>query len=249
LHAINDINPQVGRLKQPRKVGKIVSMAARTTVGNEFLAGYARQFSHQVEVIPTTLDTDAYRPRAQRDRGSNLRIGWSGSFTTASHLHTIDAALREVLTCRNTELFVLGAPNYHIDGLDNVIAQGWNAETEILDISSFDIGLMPLPDTLLSRGKCGFKALLYMSLGVPCIVSPIGVNCEIVRDGENGLLASTDEEWIEAIGRLADDPGLRKKLGQAGRETVLERYSGQRWAPRFLRVLQEAADSRGDINW
>ncbi|HEV3166662.1 MAG TPA: glycosyltransferase family 4 protein, partial [Isosphaeraceae bacterium] len=244
LPASNEINPRVRRLKRPHHVGKIVAMATRTTVGNEFLASYARQFNGNTHVIPTTLDTDEYRPREKSEAKRALRIGWSGSFSTASHLHTIDPALRQVLRWPRTELFVLGAPDFQLAGARNVIAKRWTLETEIADVSSFDIGLMPLPDTALSRGKCGFKALLYMSLGIPCIVSPVGVNCEIIKDGENGLLASTEDEWVEAIGRLADDPALRKRLAEAGRQTVVERYSGQRWAPRFLDILREAAESR-----
>jgi glycosyltransferase involved in cell wall biosynthesis len=244
LPASNAINSQVGRLKRPERVGSIVAMSTRTTVGNEFLASYARQFNDHVSVIPTTLDTEKYRPQDRPDRGSSLRIGWSGSFSTAAHLHTIDSALAEVLRWPKTELFVLGVPDFRLHGAKNVIAKRWGIETEIADVSSFDIGIMPLPDTPLSQGKCGFKALLYMSFGIPCVVSPVGVNCDIVRDGENGLVASTTEEWVEAIGRLADDPGFRKRLGEAGRQTVVERFSGRRWAPRFLEVLQEAADSR-----
>jgi glycosyltransferase involved in cell wall biosynthesis len=244
LPSSNDINPKVGRLKRPDKVGKIVSMSSRTTVGNEFLASYARQFNGNVHIIPTTLDIDQYRPPTRSEGHKALRIGWSGSFTTASHLHTIDHALTQVLRWPRTELFVLGAADFRVPGAKNVITKRWNLDTEIADVSSFDVGLMPLPDTPLSHGKCGFKALLYMSLGIPCIVSPVGVNCDIVKDGENGLVASTESEWIEAIGRLADDPALREKLGQAGRQTIVERYSGQRWAPRFLDVLREAAESR-----
>ena len=120
----------------------------------------------------------------------------------------------------------------------------WSAATEIQDVADFDVGLMPLPDDPWSRGKCGFKALLYMSLGVAPVVSPVGVNTDIVSDGANGLLAGADSEWVEAVGRLAADPGLRARLGAAARETVVERYSGQRWAPRFLEVLNAARDSR-----
>jgi glycosyltransferase involved in cell wall biosynthesis len=124
-----------------------------------------------------------------------------------------------------------------------VTVRPWSAATEIEDVADFDVGLMPLPDDPWSRGKCGFKALLYMSLGVPPVVSPVGVNPEIVSDGASGLLAGAESEWVEAVARLAADPALRERLGAAAREAVVERYSGQRWAPRFLEVLTEARDS------
>jgi glycosyltransferase involved in cell wall biosynthesis len=103
---------------------------------------------------------------------------------------------------------------------------------------------MPLPDDDWSRGKCGFKALLYMALGVPAIVSPVGANAEIVEHGVNGLLASTEDEWVDALAAVATDPALRRRLVSNGRDTVVERYSGQRWAPRFLDILREAAATK-----
>jgi glycosyltransferase involved in cell wall biosynthesis len=99
---------------------------------------------------------------------------------------------------------------------------------------------MPLSDDEWSRGKCGFKALMYMAIGVPTIASPVGVNSEIIEHGVNGLLASTEQEWIECIKRLAADATLRRSLAEEGRRTVVQRFAGQRWAPRFLEVLEEA---------
>jgi glycosyltransferase involved in cell wall biosynthesis len=100
---------------------------------------------------------------------------------------------------------------------------------------------MPLPDDPWAAGKCGLKALQYMALGVPTIASPVGVNSEILSNGENGFLAETEDDWVAAITSLLDDEGLRRDLGRRGRDTVEADYSGQRWAPRFLEVLEEAA--------
>lgn len=142
------------------------------------------------------------------------------------------------------ELVVMGDPSFRLPGAPNVTVLPWTRASEPAVVGSFDVGLMPLPDNDWSRGKCGFKALLYMSMGVPAVVSPVGANCEIVTAGENGLHAATDDEWVEAVGSLVEDQRLARTLGDAGRQTVVERYSGQRWAPRFLQVLEEAAQSR-----
>jgi len=242
-------NRSVARLKWPQKVGRIVAGATMTTVGNDWLAAYARRFSDRVAVLPTTIDVDAYRPRP-RPVGEVVRLGWSGSPTTARHLHTVDGALRRLLKHTPVELVVVGDASYRLpaggDGPPpRVSAKAWSAATEIDDVSSFDIGIMPLPDDEWSRGKCGLKALQYLALGVPTVTSPVGVNPDIVTSGQNGLLASTEDEWVEAVGRLVDDVSLRRRLGAAGRDTVVEHYSGQRWAPRFLEVLEQAASSRG----
>ena len=132
---------------------------------------------------------------------------------------------------------------FRLPGAPRVTVKPWQADTEIAEVGAFDIGLMPLPDDDWSRGKCGFKALLSMALGVPPVVSPVGVNTEIVEDGRNGLVATGEDAWVAAVGRLVADPALRARMGDAARETVVARYSGQQWAPRFREVLLEARDT------
>src|SRR5437879_1109811 len=243
LGTTSEANALAARLKRPEGVGRIVAGAAATTVGNDFLAAYAGKFSDRVHVIPTTLDVERYRPQA-RTPHELVRVGWSGSPTTSVHLRTIERALRRMLDELPVELVVTGDPRFTLPGAPNVTVKPWRADTEIAEVGAFDIGLMPLPDDDWSRGKCGFKALLSMALGVPPVGSPVGVNTDIVADGENGLLASSEDEWVEAVGRLVQDAALRHRLGTAGRSTVIDRFSGQRWAPRFLEVLRQAADSR-----
>jgi glycosyltransferase involved in cell wall biosynthesis len=241
----SDANRAVASLKYPQRVRRIVAGATTTTVGNQWLAAWARRFSDRVEMLPTTIDTDLYQapPRPERDV---VRLGWSGSPTTAKHLHTVDAALRRVLHELPVELSVVGDGDFVLPGAssaDRVSAKPWSAATEIDDVSGFDIGIMPLPDDEWSRGKCGLKGLQYMALNVPTIMSPVGVNTEIVSPGENGFLASTEDDWVDCIARLVKDHDLRRRVGAAGRQTVLDRFSGREWAPRFLEVLERAASS------
>jgi glycosyltransferase involved in cell wall biosynthesis len=120
----------------------------------------------------------------------------------------------------------------------------WRTETEVEDLADLDVGIMPLADTDWERGKCGLKALQYMALGVPAVVSPVGVNTEIVRDGENGLLAATGEEWERALERLLADDGLRRRLGDAGRATVESGYSARVHAPRVAEAFRDALGQR-----
>ena len=242
LGATSEANAIAARLKQPEGVRRIVAGAAATTVGNEFLAAYARRHSSRVHVIPTTLDVEAYRPQL-RPSHDLVRVGWSGSPTTSAHLGSIEGALRRMLKDLPVELVVMGDPHFRLPGAPRVVVKPWSAATEIAEVGAFDIGLMPLPNDDWSRGKCGFKALLSMSLGVPPVVSPVGVNTEIVDDGANGLIAGDEDAWVSAVGRLVADPDLRCRLGAAARETVVQRYSGQQWAPRFLEVLREAKET------
>ncbi len=228
-------------LKWPSKVARIVRDAAVVTAGNAHLASWAAGHASDVRVIPTTIDVERYRPplRSPRRPGEMLRIGWYGSPTTSPHLRSVAGALRRALDELPVELVVVGDPGFRLPGAPRVTVRPWDPKTELAEVGAFDIGIMPLPDDEWSRAKCGFKALLYMSMGVPTVASPVGVNSEIIEHGRNGLLATAEAEWLESLGSLVDE-GLRHRLAVAGRETVVERYSAQRWAPTFLEAIGDA---------
>lgn len=225
-------------LKPATKVETICRVARHVTVGNEFLARFAKNHARGVTVVPSTIDTDVYqiRPRA---RHRVPVIGWTGSGTTVRYLTTLAPALRRLREKREFELRVIGA-KVDIEGLA-VRCLPWRAETEPDDLRALDVGLMPLPDDEWSRGKCGMKALQYMALEIPPVVSPVGVNATIVRDGVNGFHARAEDEWIDRIALLLEEEPLRRSLGQEARRTVEESYSARAHVPRVARVLAEAA--------
>jgi glycosyltransferase involved in cell wall biosynthesis len=235
LPAATDDNPQARFLKWGGKVEAICRAVDCVTVGNDTLAAFARRHAAHVEVIPTTIDTDAYR---MTDRRANARpvVGWTGSRSTARYLEALAPALRMLAGAGDFELHVIGA-SIAIDGV-NVRCTPWSAATEVGDIRGFDVGLMPLTDDEWARGKCALKALQYMALGIPPVVSPVGVNSAVVRDGVNGFHARGHEEWVDRVGRLLHDPSLRARLGAEARRTVEERYSARVQAPRLSGVLR-----------
>jgi glycosyltransferase involved in cell wall biosynthesis len=125
-----------------------------------------------------------------------------------------------------------------------VEARRWAAHTEAADLAACDIGINWLPDDSWSRGKCGLRALQYMAAGLPVVANPVGMNREMVVDGQTGFLASTLEEWAEAVCRLAADPALRRRMGLAGRRLVERRFGVDRWAPRFAELVEQVARGR-----
>lgn len=234
-------NGYLSYLKFPGKTASICAKSAHVMAGNDYLADYALRVNKNVTVIPTTIDTGRYNPL----NGSKVQsevpvIGWSGSHSTKQHLDTIRGTLQELAKTEKFRLRAIGVPGYELDGVD-VDAVKWRSETEVEDLYPIDIGLMPLPDDQWTKGKCGLKALQYMALGIPTIVSPVGVNSTIIKDGENGFIADGPEEWIEKIKKLMDSADLRKRIGEAGRKTVEERYSAQVQAPRVLEIFRSAA--------
>lgn len=227
------------RLLKPRtKAATICRLARHVTVGNEFLATFARKHASDVTVVPSTIDTDLYQV-CPRPRNRVPVVGWTGSVTTVSHLTAVHAALRRLRARHEFELRVIGV-NTRMDGLA-VRNLPWQAETEVNDLRVLDVGLMPLPEDEWSRGKCGMKALQYMALGIPPVVSPVGANAAIVRDGINGFYARTEDEWVDRIALLLEDEPLRRSLGQEARRTVEESFSARTHARRVARVLGDAA--------
>ena len=225
-------------LKPLTKAATICRLARHVTVGNEFLARFALDHAKEVSVVPSTIDTDFYQLKP-RVRNLVPVIGWTGSATTVSYLTALVRALRRLREKYDFELRVIGA-KLDIQGLA-IRCVPWRAQTEPEDLRAFDVGLMPLADDEWSRGKCGMKALQYMGLGIPPVVSPVGANRTIVQDGVNGFYARTEDEWIERIGLLLADESLRERLGREGRKTVEESYSARVQAPRVARILTDAA--------
>ena len=230
------------------KIKKVMRGAAAVVAGNRYIADYAREAgANLVETIPTVLDLGKYQ-QADRKRNSRFTIGWIGSPSTSRHLRVAESALKEVCpkdpSDRNgaVQVVAIGAQPTDLCDLPASVIP-WSEETEAEDLRSFDVGIMPLPDTEWERGKCGFKLIQYMACGLPVIASPVGVNKEIIDHGVNGFLAGGTEEWIEYVQELRENPDLCLKMGAAGRKKVENEYSLQAAAPRLVKLLQEAAEA------
>jgi len=229
-------NRIVKYFKSPKKIEKICAWANTVTVGNTYLASYAKQFNKNVIVIPTTIDTN-YHVNKNNSK-HKITIGWTGTLTTLKHIDLLLKVLREIKGKYDFNFLVIANDKPNLE-LDFVEYMPWRKESEIEDLSKIDIGIMPLPDNEWEKGKCGFKGLQYMALQIPTIMSPVGVNSEIIKDGENGFLASTEQEWIDKLELLLSSASLRKSIGIAGRKTVQERYSVEANKQKYLDLFDQ----------
>lgn len=235
-------------LKRPSKTSDIIGFSHLVFAGNRYLYDYARQFNDNVKIIPTTIDTEYHKKISRtcgiKKKNNRICIGWTGSDTTLKHFMMAEVFLEKIKKKYGDRIYfkVIGSDLYENPQLC-IKSIPWRLETEIQDLSEIDIGIMPLPPDEWAKGKCGFKGLQYMSMEIPTVMSPVGVNTEIVQDGVNGFLASTEDEWIEKISMLIESEELRIKLGTNGRKTVVERYSVESQKFRYLEYFNELINS------
>ncbi|HAN00602.1 MAG TPA: glycosyl transferase family 1 [Marinilabiliales bacterium] len=244
LNDTSEANANLSWLKRPAKTGEIAALADLVIVGNQFLAKYATNFSSQVLVIPTTIDTQYHKP-APKDENAPVCIGWTGSTTTIKHFQEALPFLIQLKEKYNSHVTFKVITDVMAEWPElGIKTTPWNAQTEIDDLNQIDIGIMPLPNDEWSQGKCGFKGIQYMALAKPAVMSPVGVNNDIVKNGVNGFLAQTHGEWLEKLTQLIESPQLRNLLGSAGRKTIEENYSLHTQKVILADALENLLDSR-----
>jgi glycosyltransferase involved in cell wall biosynthesis len=217
-------NRIAAQLKWHQKVKNICRWSYKVSCGNQYLCDFAQQFNTHVTLNPTTIDTTGQHNRLKNQQTEKFVIGWTGTHSTLPYLKPLFPVLEKLYRSHDFLLQVIAnaPPDEQVKFIQFI---PWQKDTEIDDLLAFNVGLMPLTDDLWAKGKCGFKALQYMALGIPALVSPVGVNSEIVEDGVNGFICTNEKDWYNALEKLITDTELREKMGIAGRKTVEEKYS------------------------
>ncbi|MBN1912817.1 MAG: glycosyltransferase family 4 protein [Candidatus Omnitrophica bacterium] len=233
-------NSFIERFKDTRKIGAIIKGSRYVIAGNRYLADYSLRYNINTRIIPTAIDTDRYFPPAAKKTKAIVTIGWIGSGTTLEFLDDLkNVFLKISREFGNSVEFKIVGGLFAMPGVLNLSSKEWSQKEELDDLNSFDIGIMPMPENEWTKGKCGFKAILYMSVGIPCICSAVGVNKEIISEGVNGYLASTEKEWLEKLSLLVKDAALRQRLAGQARKTIEEKYSLKINAPKFIKAIQD----------
>src|SRR5574338_276441 len=236
-----DLNPS--RLVRHWLGGKVPDMirrAAHVVAGNRYLADFAFRFNSHVTVVPTTVDTTEFVPADIVAHRRPVVVGWIGSPSTARYVESLSPVWQQLTSEGSITLRLIGAGGTTM-AAEHVEIREWNEAREVADLQSMDIGIMPLEDDPWAQGKCGFKLIQYMACGLPVVASPVGVNAQIIREGETGFLCRTPEEWLVRIRRLASDADLRRQMGSRGRDLACAEWSLQKWAPQIATLLRHVA--------
>jgi hypothetical protein len=223
---------------------RLANMCDHVICGNGFLAEQFSQWNKSVSVLPTPVDTDNFVPRNGGHESSRHIIGWQGLYSGFPYLYQIEPALHQVLLKHPKVVLRIVSdrmPRFQSIPAERIEFVKFTWEREVTDIQEMTIGIMPITDSVVSRGKCSFKMLLYMACGVPVVVSPFGMNAEVLAKAEVGFGATTSDEWFERLDFLLRRADERERLGKNGRTLVLQDYSLDALAPRLAETLHAVA--------
>lgn len=235
------VNPIARLLKGPRKARYLIRTADHVVTSSPFLNDSCLALNQRkaASYISSSVDTDRFLPATRYSNDEPVTVGWTGTFSSSAYLDMLRPVFQRLAERVRFRLIVIGNFDYALPGIDLEVVR-WTAEREVADLQRFDIGVYPLPIDDWVLGKSGLKAIQYMAFGLPTVATEVGTTPRIIRDGENGLLVKSEDEWVEALERLIRDPGLRRRLGEAARRDAVAKYSVKAVASDYRRVLADA---------
>ncbi len=233
-------NPLLRMLKGSGKARFLIRRADHVITSSPFLNETCMLINQKkaCTYISSSVDTDRFLPVNRYTNDVTPTIGWTGTFSTRVYLDLLRPVFQELARRRRFRLRVIGNFDYELEGVDLEVIR-WTAEREVQDLRAIDIGVYPLPLVEWVSGKSGLKAIQYMAFGIPCVATNVGTTPMLIRDGENGVLVRSEEEWLSALERLLDDPDLRRRLGQLARKDAVQRYSTRAVAEDYRRVIDQ----------
>jgi glycosyltransferase involved in cell wall biosynthesis len=237
FHTYDYYGSKLTKIFLAQKIDNVMAHAQLVIAGNKYIAIRANKAgAKSIEIIPTVIDLDRYSIKSD-DQSRIFNIGWIGSPGTSSYLNAIQSVFENVNHKYDCTFTLVGAGQLRLGNLDLII-KDWHESSEVEDIKSFDVGIMPLDNTPWEQGKCGIKLIQYMACALPVVGTPIGVNQEIIAHGVNGFQANTLDEWTAYLSKLATDPHLCSVMGAKGRAMVESNYCLQVTAPKLAQLLR-----------
>ena len=220
----------------------MISQSKYVILENDFTKGFVYKYNKNILMITGPIDVCRYSLRERKSDNSKVTIGWIGSQDTVDYLKPLHGVLQVLSKKYSTlRIGVIGPKELNLNGV-NLIIKEWSLDAEVSNLYDFDIGIMPLFEDNWSMGKGGYKLLQYMSIGIPCVASPVGINQKIVRDGINGYLARTQKEWEERLSTLIENYSLRLEMGLRGREIAVKEYSFESSIGSFVQTLNQVSN-------
>lgn len=234
-------NGLLSYLKFFGKVKEIIKMSTAVLVNSTPIRQFAEQHNKNIWQVPSVVDLDKFTYDPSDQDRKPVTVGWSGSPTTIKNIKMIERPLRKLSEMGTCEISLIGSNDFGLNGVRHQ-ANKWNGETEVDDLRRIQIGIVPLPDdNPWNPYKFIMKTAQYMSLGIVPVGTPMASNTEVIRHGENGFLASTDDEWVEYISTLVSDVEMRKRMSRESARDAADKYSLQANADKIISAFKSAA--------
>jgi glycosyltransferase involved in cell wall biosynthesis len=223
------VSPSNGRLNQLRffsKINTLLAMSDQVWAVNKAIGDYAARYARNISIVPMAVDTGRYYPSpdAQQVSPTTPRIAWVGTLTNQPNIELVTEPLQRLKKSHGAVLRVIADEPMSLPGVDIEFIP-WEYEAEVARLQECQIGIVPVKPSVWSPWKFFFKLIQYMSLGMPVVATATGSNLEIIKDGVNGFLADSSEQWYERLRLLIENPDLRRSMGQAARATVEAQFS------------------------
>jgi glycosyltransferase involved in cell wall biosynthesis len=242
---VENPNPILRYLKGTEKPRYLVEQADHVITSSPFLNERCLELNRRraCTYISSSIDTERFLPASPYSNEQRVTIGWTGTFSTRPMLDLLRPVFQELARRMDFRLKVIGNFDYDLPGVDLTVVR-WSAEREVADLQELDIGVYPLPVDDWVMGKSGLKAIQYMAFGLPVVATNVGTTPLLIRDGENGLLVRSEDEWLTALETLIREPELRRRLGTAARASAVAKHSTRAVAGDYRRVLEDAVGIR-----
>ena len=221
--------------------GRLTKYAFDTLAQKADLVLAGNQYLSDVITIPTSVDTDRWKPPDIKGSAGHFIVGWCGTSTSFPYFEPLQDALAKFLhdTCAKFRIMSDRFPR-ELDILRPYVEfSQWSEEEEVQFIQGLDVGLMPLRDDEWAKGKCAYKMLLYAACSVPVVVSPFGVNGEILREVNLGIGAVTSADWYDALCSIFNNRKLAQEMGRAGVKHVKDKYSVLENGKRIAQAIRD----------
>jgi glycosyltransferase involved in cell wall biosynthesis len=241
--AADHMGSLVRMLKGPGKARFLIRRADHVITSSPFLNDFCLALNERraCTYISSSIDTDRFQPATTYTNVKPVVIGWTGTFSSKVYLDQLRGVFQRLAERVPFRLRVIGNFDYELPGVDLEVIR-WSAAEEVAQLQAFDIGVYPLPIDDWVLGKSGLKAIQYMAFALPCVATEVGTTPMIIRDGENGLLVKTEDEWLDALENLVRDPALRRRLGEAARKDAVAKYSLAAIAGQYRAVIESAIE-------
>lgn len=225
------------------KIEHLITIAHHVIVWNNEIINHLQQYTQHITQLGLGFDLQRYTPKSYSSfTPKPLKIGWIGTPSGFKYLHLLDEVLIQLSQKHHFELVVVSSLPFVVEGV-NVDNRPWSLPTEVADLMEMDIGVMPLPESEWASGKSGCKMLQYMAVATPAVVSPVGINAQVIQHGINGFVATTPAEWYNALDSLLTNASLRQQLGQTGRQYIERHHNQAQNAEKFIQIIQQVIQS------